>query len=49
VNRDARTITSREITDRLDAIVARGAPVMANRTAPIISQMLPSGYTARSW
>jgi integrase len=43
VNRDARTITSREITDRLDAIVARGAPVMANRTAPIISQMFAFG------
>jgi len=41
--RDARTITSREINDRLDAIVARGAPVMANRTAPIISQMFSFG------
>jgi hypothetical protein len=28
--RDARTISSREIVERLDAIVARGAPVMAN-------------------
>ncbi|MGO9999879.1 MAG: hypothetical protein ACLPKW_19345, partial [Acetobacteraceae bacterium] len=34
-DRDARTITSREIIERLDAIVARGAPVMANRTAAI--------------
>jgi len=41
--RDTRTITSREINDRLDAIVARGAPVMANRTAPIISQMFSFG------
>jgi integrase len=43
VNRDARTVTSREITDRLDSIVARDAPVMANRTAPIISQMFAFG------
>lgn len=42
-NRDARTVSSREITDRLDAIVARGAPVMANRTAPILSQMFAFG------
>jgi hypothetical protein len=42
-NRDAGTVTSREINDRLDAIVARGAPVMANRTAPIISQMFSFG------
>jgi hypothetical protein len=41
--RDARTVTSREITDRLDAIVARGAPVMANRTAPIISRLFAFG------
>jgi hypothetical protein len=46
-NRDARTVTSREVTDRLDAIVARGAPVMANRTAPIISQMFSFGVPAR--
>lgn len=42
-NRDARTVSSREITDRLDAIVARGAPVMVNRTAPILSQMFAFG------
>jgi hypothetical protein len=41
--RDARTITSREIIERLDGIVARGAPVMANRTAPILSQMFAFG------
>jgi Arm DNA-binding domain len=42
-DRDARTITSREIIERLDAIVARGAPVMANRTAPILDQMFRFG------
>ena len=41
--RDARTITSREIIERLDAIVARGAPVMANRTAAIFSQIFTFG------
>jgi integrase len=41
--RDARTITSREIIERLDAIVGRGAPVMANRTAAIFSQMFTFG------
>jgi integrase len=41
--RDARTITSREIIERLDAIVARGAPVMANRTAAILTQMFRFG------
>jgi integrase len=41
--RDARTITSREIIERLDAIVARGAPVMANRTAAILDQMFRFG------
>jgi integrase len=42
-DRDARTITSREIIERLDAIVARGAPVMANRTAAILDQMFRFG------
>jgi len=42
-DRDARTITSREIIERLDAIVARGAPVMANRTAAIFDQMFRFG------
>ena len=41
--RDARTITPREIIERLDAIVARGAPVMANRTAAILDQMFRFG------
>lgn len=41
--RDARTISSREIIERLDAIVARGAPVMANRTAQILAQMFTFG------
>ena len=42
-DRDARTITSREIIERLDAIVARGAPVIANRTAAIFDQMFRFG------
>jgi len=42
-DRDARTITSREIIERLDAIVVRGAPVMANRTAAILDQMFRFG------
>jgi integrase len=37
--RDARTITSREIIECLDAIVARGAPVAANRTATMLGHM----------
>jgi integrase len=41
--RDARTITSREIIERLDTIVARGAPVMANRTAAILTQLFRFG------
>jgi integrase len=41
--RDARTISSREIIERLDAIAGRGAPVMANRTAQILSQMFTFG------
>jgi hypothetical protein len=41
--RDARTITSREVIERLDSIVQRGAPVMANRTAAILSQMFAFG------
>jgi hypothetical protein len=38
-DRDARTITSREVIELLDKIVDRGSPVMANRTANILSQM----------
>jgi len=41
--RDARTISSREIIERLDSIVSRGAPVMANRTAQIFAQMFTFG------
>ena len=37
--RDARTITSREIIECLDAIVARGAPVAANRSATMLGHM----------
>jgi integrase len=42
-HRDARTICAREVIERLDAIVARGAPVMANRTADILGQMFNYG------
>jgi integrase len=42
-DRDARTISPREIIERLDEIVARGAPVMANRTAGIFTQMFKFG------
>jgi integrase len=41
--RDARTISSREIIERLDAIVSRGVSVMANRTAQIFAQMFTFG------
>ncbi len=37
--RDARTIKPREVIERLDAIVERGSPVSANRTAAVLSQM----------
>lgn len=42
-DRDARTITSREVIELLDKIVDRGSPVMANRTANILSQMFIYG------
>jgi integrase len=41
--RDARTITPRQVIERLDEIVARGSPVQANRTAAILSQMFRFG------
>jgi integrase len=41
--RDARTIKPREVIELLDKIVARGSPVMANRTAGIIGQMFLYG------
>lgn len=42
-NRDARTITPREVVELLDGIVERGSPTMANRGAGIISQMFRFG------
>jgi integrase len=41
--RDARSIKPREVIELLDGIVARGAPVMANRSGDIISQMFLYG------
>jgi integrase len=41
--RDARTIKPREVIELLDAIVDRGARVMANRTAALLSQMFRFG------
>jgi integrase len=41
--RDARTIKPREVIELLDGIVARGSPVMANRTAGVVSQMFLYG------
>jgi integrase len=43
LGRDARTIKPREVIELLDKIVARGSPVMANRTADIIGQMFLYG------
>jgi integrase len=43
MHRDARTIRPREVVELLDAIVARGAPIMANRVGGIISQMFRFG------
>ena len=37
--RDIRTIRPREVINLLDKIVARGSPVMANRTAAVLDQM----------
>jgi integrase len=42
-DRDARTITPREIIQRLDAIVQRGARVMANRVAATLHQLFLHG------
>jgi len=41
--RDARTIKPREVIDLLDKIVARGAPVSANRTAALLGQLFKFG------
>lgn len=43
LGRDARTIKPREVIKLLDKIVARGSPVMANRTAGILGQMFLYG------
>ena len=41
--RDARTISQREVIEKLDEIIARGARVMANRTAKMLKQMFKYG------
>jgi integrase len=41
--RDARTIEPAEVIDLLDAIVDRGSPVQANRTAALLGQMFKFG------
>jgi integrase len=46
-DRDARSITTREVIDLLDGIVDRGAPIQANRTAAILSQMFRFGIQRR--
>lgn len=45
--RDARSITPREVVDLLDEIVDRGAPVLANRTARLLEQMYKFGVQRR--
>jgi integrase len=42
-DRDARSITPREIVQRLDEIVARGSMVMANKVAAALSQLYRFG------
>lgn len=42
-DRDARTITPREVVELLDGIVARGSPVQANRTAAVLTQLFKFG------
>lgn len=46
-DRDARSITPREVVDLLDSIVDRGAPVQANRTARLLGQMYRFGIQRR--
>ena len=41
--RDARTVSPSEVIDLLDRIVERGAPVLANRTAALLSQLFRFG------
>lgn len=45
--RDARTITPGEVVELLDKIVARGAPVLANRTGALLSQLFRFGIQRR--
>jgi integrase len=45
--RDARTITPEDVLDLTDAIVARGAPVVANRTATALTQLFKFGVQRR--
>ena len=42
-NRDARTITPREVIELLDKVVDRGSPVMANRISDVLSQLFKYG------
>lgn len=41
--RDARSIDPGEVIDLLDAIVTRGSPIMANRTAALLGQLFKFG------
>lgn len=45
--RDARSITPPEVLELLDGIVDRGAPVLANRTAALLSQLFRFGIHRR--
>ena len=45
--RDARTIEPHEVIELLDRIVERGAKVMANRTAALLTQMFKFGIHRR--
>ncbi|HEY1891978.1 MAG TPA: tyrosine-type recombinase/integrase [Steroidobacteraceae bacterium] len=45
--RDARTITPTDVVELLDGIVDRGAPVLANRTAALLSQLFRFGIQRR--
>jgi integrase len=45
--RDARSITPAEVIEMLDAIVARGSPVAANRAASLVGQLFKFGIHRR--
>ena len=45
--RDARTIVPTDVVELLDGIVDRGAPILANRTAALLSQMFRFGIQRR--